>query len=177
MEAAPAMDVSRPTGLRFAGFVLAVAGAALLGYGSIATWVTVGFRALANNVDTAIPGVDLTDGRVTLGCAIVIFVAIVLARLVSGRSLRMALGAAVIAAGVVGAMVAGAFLQNGIDRQVVLDALAVPRDQWDELEVFREVGVGPYLTLGGGVLGFFAGVLTLAWAQRLAAPGSSVEPG
>ncbi|MEX0984580.1 MAG: hypothetical protein WD096_05975 [Actinomycetota bacterium] len=79
----------------------------------------------------------------------------------------MGLGSVAIAAGVAGAVVAGAFLQNGIDRPLVLDVLAIPANQWEELGAFREYGVGPYLALGGGVLGFFSGILTLAWAQRL----------
>ena len=34
-------------------------------------------------------------------------------------------------------------------------------------EVFREFGAGVYVVLAGGILGFVAGILTLAWAQRL----------
>jgi hypothetical protein len=162
------MDASRPTGLRFAGFVLAISGASLLAAGAVTTWVTVGLRAVPNNIDTAIPGVDLTDGKVVLACAGVVLAATMGARLLRGRAARMGFSVVVIAAGMIGAVVAGAFLQNGIDRSVVLVALATPRDQWQEFGAFREYGIGPYLALGGGVLGFCSGILTLAWAQRLA---------
>jgi len=166
VEAEPRLDGSRPSGLRFAGFLLAVAGAMLLGVGSIQTWVTVGVRG-ATTTDTSIPGTDMADGKITLACAIVVLLAVVAGRLVHDRRARMALASVVIAAGFVGALVAAAFLQNGIDRQVVLDALGIPSAQWEQLGAFREYGLGPWLALSGGVLGFVAGILTLAWAQRL----------
>jgi hypothetical protein len=176
METDPRLDASRPTGLRFAGFLLAVGGAVLLGYGSIATWVTVGVREVTNT-NTPIPGTDLTDGLVTLGCGVAILLLILAVRLVRGRSVRMGLAAAIIAAGVIGAVVGGAFLGNGVDRQVVLDAIGIPRAEWEANHVFREIGLGPYLAVGGGIMAFFAGILTLAWAQRLAPSGAvSAEP-
>lgn len=163
----PRMDTSRPSGLRFAGFLLAVAGAALIGYGAVQTWVTVGIRSVQTNTDTAIVGIDLTDGTVALACAVVLLVSVLGTRMPHARSVRMALGGLAIASAAIAVATAGAFLQNGIERTVVVDAIGIPRNRWEELEVFREYGLGPYLVLAGGVLGFFAGVLTLAWAHRL----------
>ncbi len=129
--------------------------------------MTVGVGGFQTNTNTAIPGIDLADGTVALGCAVALLLGTLAGRLVRNRAVRMGLGSVAIAAGVAGAVVAGAFLQNGVDRPPVLDVLAIPANQWEELGAFREYGVGPYLALGGGVLGFFSGILTLAWAQRL----------
>jgi len=161
------MDASRPSGLRFAGFVLAVAGAALIGYGAVQTWVTVGIRSVQTDSDTEIVGIDLADGTVALACALVLLIAVLATRVIRARGLRMTLGGIAIAAAAIAVASAGAFLQNGIERAIVVGAIGIPRNQWEELEVFREYGLGPYLVLAGGVLGFFAGVLTLAWAHRL----------
>jgi hypothetical protein len=171
MEETPRLDASRPGGLRFAGFMIAVAATLLVGVGSIQTWVTVGVN-LETNTNTPIPGVDLVDGKITLACAVVLLLALLGGRLVRGRSVRMGLAALTITAAMIAAVIAAAFLQNGLDRQVVLDAIGIPRDQWAANDVFREFGVGVYLVLAGGVLGFFAGILTLAWAQRLPAATS-----
>jgi hypothetical protein len=166
MDARPPIDASRPSGLRLAGFALAIGGALLMGVGATRTWVTVGIEGL-DPTNTVIPGIDLPDGKIVLGAAAVLLVATLAGRLVRDRSLRMGLAALAIAAGAIGAATAGAFLSGGLDRQVVVGAIGIPRDQWETLGVIREFGPGPMLALTGGVLGFVSGVLTLAWAQRL----------
>jgi hypothetical protein len=160
-----ALDASRPTGLRFAGFVLTVAASLLVGIGALATWVTVGVR-LTTNTDTPIPGVDLADGKMALACAVVMVVAMLAERMVASRGIRMALAGVIAAAGAVAALIGGAFLQNGVERAAVVDAIGIPRARWADLEVFRELGIGPYLVLAGGIFGAAAGVLTLVWARR-----------
>jgi hypothetical protein len=161
----PPIDASRPSGLRFAGFGLAVVSALLMGFGAIRPWITVGVRA-DTNTNTSIVGVDLVDGVVVLICAGLMLVSVLMGRLVRGRSVRMGLAVVTIVAGAIGALVAGAFVMNGVDRGPVLDAIGIPREQWGDLQVFRDVEFGVYLALAGAICGVIAGILTLAWAQR-----------
>lgn len=138
-----------------------------MGFGAIRPWVTVGLRA-DTNTNTSILGVDLVDGVVVLICAGLMLLSVLLGRLVRGRSVRMGLAVVTIAAGAVAALVAGAFVLNGVDRGPVLDAIGIPREQWADLQVFRDVELGVYLALAGAICGVIAGIVTLAWAQRMA---------
>jgi len=163
MSTPPPLDASRPSALRLAGFVVTMVAALLVGLGSIATWATVGIPS--ENVNTDIPGVDLLDGRVTLICAVVMLIGTLATR--TSRSSRVAVGWAVgvIAAGVVSLAIAGSFLMTGLSRSTVVASLP-PREMWDLVGAFREMGAGPLLVVVGGALAFVGGVLSLAWAMR-----------
>lgn len=159
---APPVDASRPTTLRLAGFGLSVAGALLIGLGALMPWATVGIPQ--ENINTDIPGVDLTDGIIALGCGVALLVCTLLTRVVSGRA-AMTFAWLAIGVSVAALAIGGAFLVTGLDRSGVVDSLP-PRESWEMLGVFRDVGLGPLIVLIGGALGIVGGTLSLAWAMR-----------
>ncbi|HYJ61027.1 MAG TPA: hypothetical protein VE032_06130 [Actinomycetota bacterium] len=163
MSAAPALDASRPAPLRLAGFLLAVVGALLVGIGVVTTWATVGIGG--ENIHTDIPGVDLPDGKVALGCAVVMLVGILATRMVRSGRAAAAWSGLVIAVGVIAMAIGGAFLVTGLDRSAVVASLP-PREFWDAVGAFEDLGTGAILVLLGGVLGFCGGIASLAWAMR-----------
>jgi hypothetical protein len=164
-ESEPRLDVSRPSGLRAAGFLLTVIGASLIGVGAMAVWLTVGIPN--ESAHTSIRGTDLSDGRVVLVCALLILVTVVVSRLVSGRR-RELLGALALVAGLLAVAIAAAFLAGGSDRSAVVQTLGIPKEMWARFGVFRDLGPGANLVLSGGLLSIAGAVLTLRWARRSA---------
>ena len=67
------MTVVKPSPLRLWGFVLTVAGGALLAFGSISDWAAV---SLGGSAEAAVPtkGIDLWQGKVTLALGALILV-------------------------------------------------------------------------------------------------------
>jgi hypothetical protein len=171
VETEPRLDTSRPTLLRAGGFLLCVIGALSLGVGAIVPWVTVGIPN--ESAHSSFRGTDLPDGRVVLFCAFVVLVAIMGSRLVRSTGLRLATIALTLGAGLLSALVAAAFIGDGRDRGVVLDAIGVPRDLWAQFGVFRDLGAGAYLALAGGVLCIAGAIMSLRWARRLGRSGPS----
>ena len=147
---------------RGAGFVVASAGALLMGIGATATWITVGIPI--EPAHTAIRGTDLTDGLVVLLCAILTLAAVVATRITRSRSARQALGALVGIVGLVAGAIGAAFLSGGKDRDAVIKALGIPRDIWLQFGAFRNLGPGAYLALVGGLLGVVGGLMIMLWA-------------
>ncbi len=181
MEPSPALDTSPPSPLRLVGFLLVVVGALLAGLGALQTWVTVGI-ANQPQLDTPTKGTDIWQGLVVLGCAAILLVGVLVSRAVKGRT-RTAVGGLLVAAGIVCASVAGAFLAtassaySAIDDQTVVDALAKATGATAEevrakacatLGCTTTVGTGPWLAIVGGLLGLLGGILVLAWASRIA---------
>ena len=166
VESEPRLDLSRPSGLRLRGFLLTVAGALLIGVGSLSVWITVGIPN--ESAHTSLRGTDLGgwDGRVAFVCALLILIGVVLGRLVRSRRHRQMLAALGVASGVVAVWIAADFIAGGKDRRAVLQALGIPRAMWAELGAFRDLGSGPYLVLVGGVLCTAGALLTLWWARR-----------
>lgn len=183
MDRAPALDASRPSPLRLAGFLVTVLGALLSGIAATLTWVTVGIE-VAEALNTPTKGVDITDGRVVLACAVVMLVAVLATRVVSSPTVRRAAAGLVIVAGVVTFAIGGAFVMTASSRfdpvqdeeivSAVAGALGATEDEvrgfleesLEELRPFTEVGPGPYLAIAGGLIGAFGGVLVLAWTTR-----------
>jgi hypothetical protein len=174
-EAAPGM------GLRVAGFLAATAGALGIGVGAVLDWVTVGLREIG--VETAFPGVDLTEGKIAIALAVVMLIAVLVARAGVGGARRVA--AVIVLVAALGAVAtAGAFLATVSSRYSAVDAgetaeglaeeLGLPvetvRQQLVEsaevLGDYTDAGPGVYVTLAGGVVGFAGGLLTLVWASR-----------
>jgi hypothetical protein len=192
MEPSPTLDVSRPSPLRLASFVVVVVGAVLAGVGAVQTWVTVGI-ANQPQLDSPTKGTDVWQGLVVLGCAAVLLVGVIVSRLVTGRA-RTVVGGVLAASGIVCTAVAGAFLvtatsaYSAIDDQQVVNAIAkatgatadqVRAKACATLGCTTTVGRGPWLALVGGLLGLVGGILVLAWAARVG-PGPSrdaSEPG
>ena len=192
MEPAPAMNVSRPSALRLSGFVVSAVAALLAGIGSVLTWVTLGLRNQAS-VTSDIRGLDIADGKLVLGAAVVILVAVVSTRLVAPRA-RTIVAAAVLVAAIVVLVVAAAFLLRASDRfeavdsdvlvQKIAEATGVPADavrpRMEEVVArlggFTDVGPGAWLALAGGVVGTAGGVLVVAWGRRTAVPEAAAVP-
>ena len=180
MEPSPALDTSPPSPLRLVGFLLVVVGALLAGVGALQTWVTVGI-ANQPQLDTPTKGTDIWQGLVVLGCAAILLVGLLVSRAVKGRT-RTAVGGLLVAAGIVAAAVAGAFLAtassaySALDDQKVIDALAkaigatadqVRAKACAAFGCTTTVGSGPWLAIAGGVLGLVGGIVVLAWASRI----------
>ena len=177
------MDASPTSPLRLAGFLLVALGALLVGIGSVLLWMTVGMKGDTSGVLTSkIPGVDLSQGKVTLAIAILSLIGVLLVRAVRSARARRAISVGLIVAGLVAAGVAGAMIVTGASRyesqavdvvtSAVAQALGKPEAEVrpivqaakDQVGVVASVGVGPWLTLLGGLLAAAGGALTLAWA-------------
>jgi hypothetical protein len=190
----PRLDASRPSNLRLAAFALTAGGALLMGIGSLLTWVTVGIAdQLA--VQTVTPGTDLSGGLITLICAVVVLVLVLVSRFVTG-TIRRVMPIVVIAAGALATAVAGYFIwaapthYSPVDDERLVTALANATGRSieevrtalaqviDQLGGYTHVGPGPWIVLIGGVLVIVGGVLTLQWSARLrSAPRSTLtEP-
>jgi hypothetical protein len=185
VEPAPALNASRPTALRLWGFVLLAVGALVAGYASVLTWVTVGLRQQPQ-VSPEIPGLDTIDGKIVLAAAVVMLVGVIATRMVSPAA-RKAVALVVLVAAIVVIVVAGAFLVRAPDRfeavdsDVLVEKIAEVTDQpadtvrremeqvVAQLGGFTDVGPGPWVALGGGILAAVGGILLVAWSRRTAA--------
>jgi hypothetical protein len=163
-EPEPRLDASRPSGLRAAGFLLTAVGGFLIGVGAVGVWLTVGIPG--ESAHTSISGTDLLDGRVALVCAVLVLVSVVASRLVRSRRARVTLAVLALVAALVAAGWAIAFLAVGDDRPAVVQTIGIPKDLWVRFGVFRDLGLGVWLVVMGGVLGAAGAVLTLSWARR-----------
>jgi hypothetical protein len=163
-EPEPRLDVSRPSGLRAAGFLLTAAGGFLIGLGAVGLWLTVGIPG--ESAHTSIRGIDLPDGRVALVCAVLVLVTLVASRLAGSRRARVTFAVLALVAALVAAAWAIAFLAAGDDRAAVVQTIGVPKDLWVRFGVFRDLGLGVWLVVTGGILGAAGAVLTLSWARR-----------
>jgi tryptophan-associated transmembrane protein len=185
----PRLDASRPSNLRLAAFALTAGGALLMGIGALVTWVTVGIAdQLA--VQTVTPGTDLSGGLITLVCAVVVLVLVVVSRFVTG-TMRRVLSIVVIAAGVLAAAVAGYFIwaapthYSPVDDDNLVTALANATGRSidevraalaqvvDQLGGYTHIGPGPWIVLIGSVLVVVGGVLTLQWSARVRSVGAT----
>jgi Tryptophan-associated transmembrane protein (Trp_oprn_chp) len=165
VEIEPRLDVSRPTALRASGFLLITVGAVILGVGAIVPWLTVGIPNESGH--SSFRGTELPDGRVVLGCALVVLVAIATIRLVRSRRVRHLIAVVTAAAGLVSVVVGVTFIDDGQDRSSIVAAIGVPRELWERFGVFRDLGAGPYLALVGGLLCVAGAILTLWWIRRM----------
>jgi hypothetical protein len=179
------MDTSRPSNLRLAAFALSAFGALVIGVGSILTWVTVGFANLGA-IASASKGTDLRDGKITLACAVVTLILVLVSRFVSDTA-RAVMAGIVVVAGALAAAVAGWFIRSAptnyppIDSDAIVASLAqalrkTPEEiraalqsEVGKLGGYTHVGRGPWVTLVGAVMVVVGGVLTVRWAARLSA--------
>ena len=182
VEPAPAMDASRPTALRLWGFLLSAVGALAAGIASALTWVTVGLRGQAS-VTTDIRGIDIADGKIVLGGAVAILVGVIATRMVTGTARRIVAIAVVVAALVV-IVVSGAFLVRAKDQFGPVDSDALIQKIADvtgqpaaavgahmdqvvaQIGGFTDLGLGPWIALGGGLVATAGGALVVAWSRR-----------
>jgi hypothetical protein len=163
-EPEPRLDASRPSGLRAAGFLLTAVGGFLIGLGAVGVWLTVGIPG--ESAHTSIRGTDLPDGRVALVCAVLVLVSVVASRLVRSRRARVTLAGLALVAALVAAGWGIAFLAAGDDRAAVVQTIGIPEDLWVRFGVFRDLGLGVWLVVTGGVAAAAGAGLTLSWARR-----------
>jgi hypothetical protein len=163
-EPEPRLDASRPSGLRAAGFLLTAVGGFLIGLGAVGVWLTVGIPG--ESAHTSIRGTDLPDGRVALVCAVLVLVSVVASRLVRSRRARVTLAGLALVAALVAAGWGIAFLAVGDDRSAVVQTIGIPKDLWVRFGVFRDLGLGVWLVVTGGVAAAAGTGLTLSWARR-----------
>lgn len=183
MESAPSFDASGPSNLRLAAFALTAVGALLMGVGSFLTWVTIGFRD-GLSVQTVTPGTDMSVGIITLLCAVVILVLIIVSRLIVGPAGRgIALVIIVAAAG--STALAAWFVATAADHYSPIDdeqlvnslaqVLGKSADEIrtalasviDQLGGYTSVGPGPWVVIVGGLLALAGGILTYRWVTRV----------
>src|SRR5262245_23974805 len=106
MEAAPQMDASRPSNLRLVAFVLTAVGALAIGVGSVLTWVSAGFtQPQLAGLTSVTKGLDTTEGKVALGCAVAALIIVVISRVVSDAA-RAVLAGVLVVVGALAAVVA-----------------------------------------------------------------------
>lgn len=171
--------IARPSPLRLAGFLATVLGAALLGFGSLMTWVKVGVPGQPSLTETYV-GLDLTEGKVALLAAAVLLIGLMALRGARTRTAQKAISAVLIVAGLAGLGAAAYVLTSAETRyqdasvDFVASAIAeqqhIPFEQARQLVVSRAgqldvtKDLGLWLAVAGGVLATFGGVLDLLWA-------------
>ena len=166
----------------------AAIGALLAGGATMLTWIQPSIKDLPAELTPTYLGVDLPDGLVVLGLAVVIVIAVLVSRAGSTARGRRGPAVAVIVASFIVIGVSGAAIVTAASRfepTVVDDALAIlapdgatPQQRADvEALVEVHVGAGPWLALAGGVLALAGGIMTLAWASAASpAPDPELEP-
>jgi hypothetical protein len=180
-EAEPATDPgtepARSDGLRSAAFLCTVLAALAVGVGALLTWVTFGLDdPNAHVLDQVYKGVDLAEGLVALGCAVVLLVGTLVFRGLA-RMGRTVVAVLMIAAGVVAVGAAGATILtantrlegqfiDGLTSEAGTPPTGAIRQQLED-RTDTTLGAGIWLTFAGGFLGFVGGTLSLAYAVRL----------
>ena len=193
METAPQMDASRPSNLRLVAFVLTAVGALAIGVGSVLTWVSAGFtQPELAGLTSVTKGLDTTEGKVALGCAVAALILVLVSRVVSD-TVRAVLAGVMVVVGALAAVVGSLFVSSAsttyspIDSESIINRLAAqlnqPADQVraalatvaDELGPYTKVGAGPWIVIAGGIMVAVGGVLTVRWAARLSADHAATD--
>jgi hypothetical protein len=188
------LDTSKPSPLRLVGFLFTAAGGLLIAFGSLQTWATVRFLG-QTFPDSGTPGIDISEGKVTLVVGILVLVGIVVMRIVKTVGTRRAValgiclgGVSALALGLITVSRAedrfGGYNVEQIARQLS-DASGVPLDRAraDVQAVVDkngsiDLGPGLWLVTAGGVVALIGGLLDLAWVgqQRLQDVDADVDP-
>jgi hypothetical protein len=181
------LDTSRPTPLRFFGFVFTALGGLLIAGGALQTWATVSLKSDTEGVlDTPIPGIDRAEGVAVLAMGVVMLAGVVALRLVATTSGRRVVSL-VITACAVAALVIGildlaatrdrfddaggeAIIEKvAADEQVPIEEVRRRYEQVGSGVIDVTAGIGLWVLVAGGALGLVGGLLDLAWVgqQRL----------
>lgn len=186
------LAVVRPSPLRLWGFLLTVAGGALMAFGSIGDWAAV---SLGGSTENAVPtkGIDLWQGKVTVLVGVLVIVGILALRFVRPER-RSLLAGGIVALGAIGFAIAlwcvialdSVVRDSGIDalidlvitqlgltpaeaRRQVLAALGT-----SGVEVQAQFSL--WLTLAGSLLAVAGGFVDLAWVRRKRDAGDAIDP-
>jgi hypothetical protein len=191
------LSTARPAPLRLAGFLLVALGAIGAGIGATRVWAAIGFPGDAlGAADVPVHGTDVWEGKLILLAVAIALFALLGMRLAAADTTRRALALAIVAVGLVSAVLpvfdaaraedrfGGA---GGIDR--LAESIAAATGQ--EVEIVRDVlteefqrnlrvdvEAWPWVTAAGGVLLVAGGVLGLVWIRRRAgqAPTAGQTP-
>jgi Tryptophan-associated transmembrane protein (Trp_oprn_chp) len=181
------LDTSRPTPLRFFGFVFTALGGLLIAGGALQTWATV---SLVNDtegvLDTAITGVDRAEGVAALTMGVVMLVGVVVLRLLTSTPARRLVSLVITVCAVASLAIGILDLAATRDRfdddggQAMIETVSRERNiPIDEVRRRYEeagssvidvtAGIGLWVLVAGGALGLVGGLLDLAWVgqQRL----------
>jgi hypothetical protein len=154
------------------GVLMAAVGGFAAAMGALLVWVTVGIPNESGH--TEIRGVDLAEGRAVFLCAVLMLAAAVWMRLVKSASTRRAPAALAASLGLAALAIGASFLLHGVDRSPVVAAVGISRDLWERFGVFRNLGIGPFLAVAGGVVGVGGAALT---ARRVPPPTADAASG
>jgi hypothetical protein len=168
----------RPSPLRLAGFLVTIVGGTLLGVGSLLAWAVIDLGGT-----TDVRGIDVLEGKVALGCAILVLIGIPAMRGSLTRRGRYAWGAIIVVAGLLGAGLAAydladkeARLGLGECAKQVAASTGIPESAELRAQCARfastDLGTGIYVTIAGGLLSAAGGALGIAWARRAKLPST-----
>jgi hypothetical protein len=182
------LSTARPSPLRLAGFLCAVAGVVLMAIGALTTWASVGLKAapgqpLNTSLNSTYTGVDTWEGIVVLVAAVVVLLAVMATRLVARPATGRALAViAVVASLVVIVVAAVTFVRaderytdpgarsiaTALSQQTGLPVAAIEQQLETQRADLVEIdpGIGISLAFAGGVLGLVGALLVAAWTRR-----------
>jgi hypothetical protein len=182
--------------LRVAGFLTTVGGAAVLGVGCVLLWVSVHLAGDDSGVlDQTYLGIDLWQGKVAIGCAVILLIGVLILRIRRSAGGGKTLAGLMIAAGLIAFAVSAeaAFTQpadletDSVDAMVgsAAAALGLPANQArSQVEALVDLGVsssaefGVFVTMAGAILASIGAVLGLAWTSaRPEDPAHAEAPG
>jgi hypothetical protein len=170
----------RPPTLRLASFAATSLGGLLVGLGSLLHWgaVTVQVPGASGNALTSdVPGVDLTEGKITLVLGFALLVIGVVMRGIRAGSTARILGWAIVVASIVATGIGvfdivrkeSAFNSGAQDTaHRIANTTGLPySDLLARIERYLVVDLrfGIYLVIAGGILGLIGGLLGIAWVS------------
>jgi hypothetical protein len=172
------LTVVRPSPLRLWGFLLTVVGGAAIAFGSIGDWAAV---SLGGSTENAVPtkGVDLWQGKVTLGLGVVIVVAILALRMVHpDRRNLLAAGIIVLAVAAVGISAWCLMALDSVVRDAGVDQAisAFGRQAVTDRGIHLESQTSLIVVLAGAIVATAGGVVDLAWVRVKRDAGDAIDP-
>jgi hypothetical protein len=170
----------RPPTLRLASFAATSLGGLLVGLGSLLHWgaVTVQVPGASGNALTSdVPGIDLTEGKITLVLGFALLVIGVVMRGIRAGSTARILGWVIVVASIVATGIGvfdivrkeSAFNSGAQDTaHRIANTTGLPySDLLARIERYLVVDLrfGIYLVIAGGILGLIGGLLGIAWVS------------
>ncbi|MFL5767626.1 MAG: hypothetical protein ACJ758_07265 [Actinomycetota bacterium] len=171
---------NRPPPLRLASFAATSLGGLLVGLGSLLDWGSIAVRipgTAGSGLTSNVPGVDLTEGKITLIIGFALLVIGVLMRGISSKSTARILGWVIVAVSIAATGIAvldvvrkdSAFDTGAQDTaHKIANTTGLPyNDILTRIEKYLVVDLklGIYLVIVGGILGLFGGLLGIAWVS------------
>jgi hypothetical protein len=179
------LSTAKPTPLRLWGFLVLALGALVAGLGAVMDWAIIGFPSdMTGRLDTPVKGVDVWEGKVVLGAAVLALVGQVVLRTIRGKEPRRAvafglasLGALILAIALSVAVRADARFggSEGLDELAAslaeqldepVDAVRAQLEEQFADQITVDLGAGVWVAALGGILVDVGGALNLAWVRK-----------